>query len=284
MSCKRHLPLPFQLAGKVGPEANREPVAGRQEPKAVLECCAWKSGSEAPFSVAELDQLLTTARAAEPRPVAKILGDEQFLRRVTLDLTGMTPTAAEVESFSASGDPHKRAAAINRLLGADAFAHHWAHFWRNVMQSKASSTQVIFELHRAAGARGLARRAVEAQSELGRNYARPAHGRRIDLRPRPTRRKGTSASCCATPAAMPKWAGLSTPRASFWASNWDVLNATTIRPISGSRRTISPIGCLFRPVARRQGHGRRQARGLQLCMQHGANTKCPTNTTRAKRP
>ncbi|HEX4148614.1 MAG TPA: DUF1549 domain-containing protein [Pirellulales bacterium] len=143
-------PAPATSPATTARKRTESPPPATTEPKVALESRPWKSGPEAPFTVAELDQLLAAAQAAEPRPVAKPLGDEQFLRRVTLDLTGMTPTAAEVESFSASDDPLKRAAAINRLLGTDAFAQHWAHFWRDVMQSKASSTQVIFELHRAA--------------------------------------------------------------------------------------------------------------------------------------
>ena len=55
--------------------------------------------------------------------------DEDFLRRVTIDLTGLLPTPAEYESFTASDDPDKRAKVIEDLLQCDDFAHLWTAKW-----------------------------------------------------------------------------------------------------------------------------------------------------------
>ena len=60
--------------------------------------------------------------AVTPAPLA---GDAEFLRRVTLDLTGRIPPAEQVESFLADGDPNKRAALIDSLVGSEAFVDHW---------------------------------------------------------------------------------------------------------------------------------------------------------------
>lgn len=51
--------------------------------------------------------------------------DGEFLRRVSLDLTGTLPTAAEVTAFLADPSPNKRAEKINQLLETPAYAAWW---------------------------------------------------------------------------------------------------------------------------------------------------------------
>ncbi|MEM7600049.1 MAG: DUF1549 domain-containing protein [Verrucomicrobiota bacterium] len=55
--------------------------------------------------------------------------DGDFLRRATIDLTGLLPTPAEYEAFMSSSDPDKRAKLIDELLDRDDFAHLWAAKW-----------------------------------------------------------------------------------------------------------------------------------------------------------
>ncbi|MCE9606835.1 MAG: DUF1549 and DUF1553 domain-containing protein [Planctomycetia bacterium] len=52
--------------------------------------------------------------------------DEEFLRRVTLDLTGIIPTAEDVRAFTGDRSSNKRAALIDRLLSSDEYARHMA--------------------------------------------------------------------------------------------------------------------------------------------------------------
>ncbi|HBJ84459.1 MAG TPA: S-layer protein, partial [Verrucomicrobiales bacterium] len=49
-------------------------------------------------------------------PPSDIADDGTFVRRLTLDLTGRLPTAAEMKDFMASKDANKRAALTDRLL------------------------------------------------------------------------------------------------------------------------------------------------------------------------
>src|SRR5262245_2585850 len=51
--------------------------------------------------------------------------DAEFLRRVSLDLTGTLPTAAEVEQFLADDSPTKRADKVEQLLKTPAYAAWW---------------------------------------------------------------------------------------------------------------------------------------------------------------
>jgi hypothetical protein len=146
----RKLESPDAAPAPKGDAAAPTTETTESKPPVVLEPRGWKSGEQATFSPASLDKLLAEQQLAESRDVAAILDDAGFLRRVTLDLTGRLPTAAEVEAFLSTANANKRGQAIDRLLASEDFGHYWGHFWKDAMQSKASSTKVLFELHRGA--------------------------------------------------------------------------------------------------------------------------------------
>jgi hypothetical protein len=56
---------------------------------------------------------------------SEIATDQEFLRRVTLDVTGTLPTAKEVKDFLASKDSKKRQKKIDELLTRPAYAAWW---------------------------------------------------------------------------------------------------------------------------------------------------------------
>ena len=55
--------------------------------------------------------------------------DGEFLRRATLDLTGLLPTIEEFERFVADPAPDKRLRAIDDLMGRKEFAEIWVMKW-----------------------------------------------------------------------------------------------------------------------------------------------------------
>jgi hypothetical protein len=57
---------------------------------------------------------------------------EQWLRRVTLDLTGLPPTAAEVREFLADSRPQREARVVDRLLASPAYGEHAARLWLDI--------------------------------------------------------------------------------------------------------------------------------------------------------
>lgn len=84
--------------------------------------------------------------AAAPRS-----GDEEFLRRVTVDLTGTIPTADEVEAFLADGSPDKRAKKIDALLHTQAFTDRWTLWFGDLVQNvQAASNSREYYLGRNA--------------------------------------------------------------------------------------------------------------------------------------
>ncbi len=62
--------------------------------------------------------------------------DEEFVRRVHLDLTGLPPEPGEVREFLADPRPsqQKRDALIDRLVGSDPFVEHWTNKWADLLQ------------------------------------------------------------------------------------------------------------------------------------------------------
>lgn len=56
-----------------------------------------------------------------------VCSDAEFIRRVSIDLTGTLPMPAEVEDFLADDSPGKRAAKIDELLKRPAMAAWWAN-------------------------------------------------------------------------------------------------------------------------------------------------------------
>ena len=55
--------------------------------------------------------------------------DAEFVRRATLDLTGVTPTADEARAFLADTSSDKRAKLVDRLLASPRFGTHLADIW-----------------------------------------------------------------------------------------------------------------------------------------------------------
>jgi hypothetical protein len=56
---------------------------------------------------------------------SEVCTDAEFLRRVSLDMTGTLPTPQEVEAFLADSSPEKRAAKVDELLARPTYAAWW---------------------------------------------------------------------------------------------------------------------------------------------------------------
>ena len=77
------------------------------------------------FSKIELDAV----------PHAPLAGDIEFLRRVTLDLTGRIPSRSEVREFLADTDPAKRDKLIERLLDSEPYVDRWAYYFMDLFRA-----------------------------------------------------------------------------------------------------------------------------------------------------
>ncbi|HEX4083585.1 MAG TPA: DUF1549 and DUF1553 domain-containing protein [Chthoniobacteraceae bacterium] len=66
-----------------------------------------------------------------------LCSDEEFLRRATLDITGMLPTVEEHDKFLADTDPGKRAKVVDELLQRPEFADMWVMKWAELLQIRS---------------------------------------------------------------------------------------------------------------------------------------------------
>jgi hypothetical protein len=66
------------------------------------------------------------AEGLQPSPEAS---RETLIRRVTLDLTGLPPTPAEVDAFLADTRPDAYERLVDRLLASPRYGEHMAHYW-----------------------------------------------------------------------------------------------------------------------------------------------------------
>ena len=87
-----------------------------------------------------VDRYFAEHGITRPRPLA----DGPFIRRLSLDLTGLLPSPAEVESFIADTRPDKRARLIETMLGRDVdYAEHWLSFWNDLLRNDYQGTGYI---------------------------------------------------------------------------------------------------------------------------------------------
>lgn len=83
--------------------------------------------------VQQIDALLEEQwrkKGFEPAPLAS---DSEFLRRASLDLTGVVPRVSEVREFLADSSSDKRERLIDELLASPRYATHMATTWRKRM-------------------------------------------------------------------------------------------------------------------------------------------------------
>jgi WD40 repeat protein/mono/diheme cytochrome c family protein len=67
---------------------------------------------------------------------SEVCTDEEFIRRVTLDLTGLPPTGDAVKAFLADkrDQRQKRDELIDKLVGSDPYIDHWTNKWADLLQ------------------------------------------------------------------------------------------------------------------------------------------------------
>lgn len=80
------------------------------------------------------EQIFSKMERDGVRP-AGLATDHEFIRRVTLDLTGRIPSAQQVRDFAASPDAGKRDRLIEQLLASEAFVDKWGYFFMDLFRA-----------------------------------------------------------------------------------------------------------------------------------------------------
>jgi hypothetical protein len=88
-----------------------------------------------PVSVNYIDDEIFGQMKTDGIRSAALSSDEEFLRRVTVDLTGQIPDPATVTAFLADKSADKRAKTIDALLASDAFVDRWTMWFGDLVQN-----------------------------------------------------------------------------------------------------------------------------------------------------
>ncbi|HEY7308380.1 MAG TPA: DUF1549 domain-containing protein, partial [Gemmataceae bacterium] len=67
---------------------------------------------------------------------SELCSDEQFIRRVSLDLTATLPTPAQVQAFVADKDAKKREKLVDSLLDSQEYTYYFANKWADILRVK----------------------------------------------------------------------------------------------------------------------------------------------------
>jgi uncharacterized protein DUF1549/uncharacterized protein DUF1553 len=73
---------------------------------------------------------------------AERTNDFEFLRRVTLDLTGRIPKPEDVTTFVADSSANKRATTIDKLLATSEWADKWTMYFGDLLKNNSRNTQI----------------------------------------------------------------------------------------------------------------------------------------------
>jgi hypothetical protein len=108
-----------------------------------------------------------------------------LLRRVTFDLTGLPPTAAEIDAFLADDSPDAYARVVDRLLASPRYGERWARHWLDLVRyAETQGHEFDFELPEAYLYRDYVVRALNADLPFDQFVLEHIAG---DLLPEPRR-------------------------------------------------------------------------------------------------
>ncbi len=93
---------------------------------------AWKQ----PETWNKIDELVASKWQRMKIEPSGLCSDEDFLRRIHLDLTGLPPKPEEVAAFIADqrDTRTKRGEVVDKLIGNPDFVEHWANKWADMLQ------------------------------------------------------------------------------------------------------------------------------------------------------
>ncbi|HYL78968.1 MAG TPA: DUF1553 domain-containing protein [Bryobacteraceae bacterium] len=94
-----------------------------------------------PATSSTIDRYIFQAIAAANVTPAPLTTDYEFVRRVTLDLTGRIPTASQVTNFVSDSSPDKRSKYIDSLLSSSQWVDKWTQYFGDFFQNNSTNAQ-----------------------------------------------------------------------------------------------------------------------------------------------
>ncbi len=85
-----------------------------------------------------IDEYIFGKMARDRVPHAPLASDEEFFRRIHIDLTGRIPGNAELRAFLASNDPNKRGKLIDAIVGSKEWRAKWTYWFGDLAMASAN--------------------------------------------------------------------------------------------------------------------------------------------------
>ena len=85
-----------------------------------------------------IDEFIFGKMEADGIPHAPLSSDEEFFRRIHIDLTGRIPSDSELRTFVSSVDPKKRDKLVDQLVTTHAYKAKWTYFFGDLARSAAN--------------------------------------------------------------------------------------------------------------------------------------------------
>ncbi len=105
---------------------------------AVVLCTPFLVFAQEPWFT-RIDRLM---EAGQVGPAAPLATDAEFIRRLSLDLVGTIPTAAETRVFLQDATPNKRALAVDKYIADPRFALYWAELFDVMLMERRPDKHV----------------------------------------------------------------------------------------------------------------------------------------------
>jgi hypothetical protein len=97
------------------------------------------------WAKSDLDRFILAKQEAAKLSPAAPADKRTLLRRATVDLTGLPPSAEDIAAFEADKSPDAYAKAIDRLLASPAYGERWGRHWLDVARYADSKGYVFQE-------------------------------------------------------------------------------------------------------------------------------------------
>jgi len=89
-----------------------------------------------------IDDIILGGLVSSKVPAAPLSTDTEFIRRITLDLTGRIPSSSDIKAFVADTTPTKRDVLIEKLLDSPEYVDKWTMWLGDLFQNVSSATNV----------------------------------------------------------------------------------------------------------------------------------------------
>jgi hypothetical protein len=136
--------------GVISPSGQVDPSGQRYSPSALTAAVVaglpaappgTRTGSivDPATTTGTIDKYIFQALKAANVAAAPATTDYEFIRRVTLDLTGRIPTPSQVTSFVADTTPEKRSKYIDSLLASPQWTDKWTQYFGDFFQNNSTN-------------------------------------------------------------------------------------------------------------------------------------------------